>query len=152
MQYQNNQRISKINHTWDYKNNQFKMVSKTTYTYTNENLLETTTNLVWNNNANWEQSTKDSIIYNNAKIKKNQIGFYFDNINTKKWETIYKFMHIINSDNQIVLTLQIVGNLNKINAKNDIYKIDYKYTKDHQLASIITNKYDSITQDFKEDN
>ena len=61
-------------------------------------------------------------------------------------------MHIINSDNQIVLTLQIVGNLNNTNANNDISKIDYKYTKDHQLASIITNKYDSITQDFKEDN
>ena len=152
MQYKNNQRTSKINHTWDYKNNQFKMVSKTTYTYTNDNLLETTTNLVLNNNANWEQSTKDSIIYNNGKIKKTQIGFYFDNIKIKKWETIYKFMHIINLDNQIVLTLQIVGNLNNTNANNDIYKIDYKYTKDHQLASIITNKYDSITQDFKEDN
>ncbi len=152
IQYHNNQRISKINHIWDYKNNLFKMVSKTTYTYTNENLLETSTNLVWNNNAKWEQSTKDSIIYNHAKIKKTQIGFYFDNSKTKKWETIYKFIHIINSDNQIALTLQIVGNLKKTNANNDIYKIEYTYTKDHQLASIITNKYDSITKDFKEDN
>jgi hypothetical protein len=148
-QYQNNNCISKTNHTWNDEKNQFQSVSKTVYTY-NNNICETSTNFVWEKKNNWQKSTKDSLIYSNNNVLIGQIGFVMNNSKKEEWEKVYQISNILDQNNHITQTTQTYWNVKnkKFQTDENAQEIRYNYSSEGQLEAILNKHFDGTINQF----
>ena len=151
-QYQNNNCISKTNHTWDNEKNQFQSVSKTIYTY-NNNKCETISNFVWDKKTNWQKSTKDSLIYSNNNILIGQIGFVAIDLQKEEWEKVYQISHVLDQKNHITQTTQSYWNSknNRFQIDENAQEIKYNYSNEGELEAVFNKHFDGTIKQFVTD-
>jgi hypothetical protein len=151
-QHQNNNCISKTNHTWDNEKNQFQSVSKTIYTY-NNNKCETTTNCIWDKKTNWQKSTKDSLIYSNKNILIGQIGFVAIDSQKEEWEKVYQISHVLDQKNHITQTTQSYWNSknNRFQIDENAQEIRYNYSNEGELEAVFNKHFDGTINQFVTD-